>query len=420
MLRTRATGCYQFSGTARAVRCRKPEGLRPTATFWIPQLIHVRFLTLLFVGIAVGQVHAQEAPVVSFETTAPDATAPDATAPTDAPTLSFSFRFAPWESVLTKFAAVAGLTLDLTEVPPGTFNYIDNGSYTPREALDILNGYLLQRGFALVRRDRFLVCVNLEKGIPANLIPRITADQLADYGDNELVSVILSNPDMDASLAASQIGQLQGAHGKVVSLQSSNSLLVTDTGGNLRLIQRLLEQGAFARRANTASGSEFKAFALRYVRADDAERMIRTMFGLPLAAPTGDESGATPRTSDVNLTSDPRTNQLFVTAASAKLASIEQIVAAFDVPAETSSDASIQRRATTTRIIPLPQSDVITIGRALESLSPRIRVSTTHSAHGSTKPTGERSNVASGAADETTNGPRPAPTTIQAPHGRDM
>lgn len=377
--------------------------------------------TLLLFAVAAfasgGPLTAQEPPVASFDAVAPDnapveavdaAGGEHARAPES--TLSFNFRYAPWEVVLAKFAEVAGLTLDLTAVPTGTFNYYDKGQYTPREALDILNGYLLQRGFVLVRRDRFLVCVNLEKGIPASLIPTVTADQLADYGNNELVSVIFSHLDMDVALAASQVGQLQGPHGKVVALNATNSLMVMDTGSNLRLMQRLLDAGAFQRPSNGGSELVFKSFDLRHVRAEEAERMIRTMLGIPPAA------ADTPRSSDVTITTETRTNRLFVTATSTRLTSIEQILAAYDV-ADLSGESAPLRRTTTTRILPLPNADVIVIGRALESLSPRIRVTTTRSERGSAtaEAAPERSS-----SEKPDGGPVAAPSpSPQSPEGRD-
>jgi hypothetical protein len=222
--------------------------------------------------------------------------------------------------------------------------------------------------------------VNLEKGIPANLIPTVTIDQLEDYGNNELVSVIFAHEDMDAAQAASQVEQLQGQHGKVVPLNATNSLLVTDTGSKLRLIQRLLDEGAFQRPATGATGPAFKSFALQYVRAEEAERLIRTMFGLPPARSLSSATDSAvparaPNSTDMTITTDARTNRLFVTATSSKLTSIEQIVADYDV-AGTPDDRAPLRGATTTRILPLPNADVIIIGNVLETLSPRIRVST--------------------------------------------
>jgi len=65
------------------------------------------------------------------------------------------------------------LTLDLTDTPPGYFSYFDSRSQTPAEAIDLLNGYLLPRGFVLLRRDQFLVTLKPDNNMLAKLIPTI-------------------------------------------------------------------------------------------------------------------------------------------------------------------------------------------------------------------------------------------------------
>ena len=60
----------------------------------------------------------------------------------------------------------------MTSVPEGEFHYYDRAKYTSSEALDIINGYLLQRNHVIVRRNQFLVVLNLENGIPPNLVSR--------------------------------------------------------------------------------------------------------------------------------------------------------------------------------------------------------------------------------------------------------
>ncbi len=35
--------------------------------------------------------------------------------------------------------------------PPGTFNYTDERTFTPAQAIDLLNGVLLTKGYTLVR-----------------------------------------------------------------------------------------------------------------------------------------------------------------------------------------------------------------------------------------------------------------------------
>lgn len=212
----------------------------------------------------------------------------------DEKTLSFQFRFAPWEMVLKRFAKEAGLSLDMDETPPGTFNYYDDGKFSPTEALDILNGYLLPKGFVLVRRDRFLVVANIEKDIPPNLIPTVSVSDLSKRGRNELLSVMLPvAPNMEAKTAADEIKELLGPQGKVIPLGKINKLLVTDTGSNLQRVYELLT-GLGA--VDDPTGKNYRAFKLMYVSATDAERTIRELFDIPARGAATRSATTTPTT----------------------------------------------------------------------------------------------------------------------------
>ncbi|MFM7920499.1 MAG: hypothetical protein ACKPJJ_09740, partial [Planctomycetaceae bacterium] len=70
--------------------------------------------------------------------------------------LSFNMRYAPWDQVLQDFAAAGGYTLDITQLPTGTFTHIDSAEYTISQAMDIINGYLQRKGYTLVVKDNFL------------------------------------------------------------------------------------------------------------------------------------------------------------------------------------------------------------------------------------------------------------------------
>ncbi|MGQ0634324.1 MAG: secretin N-terminal domain-containing protein [Planctomycetaceae bacterium] len=213
--------------------------------------------------------------VVDFTESSPEATK-------DQPNLSekrmsFKFSMAPWKEVLRTFAQEAGLTLQMDEVPDGTFNYEDDGSYTPTEALDILNGYLQYKGFVLLKRGKFLVVVNLENGIPNNLVPRVSIDDLPKRGKYELVSVFMPLGDVDIEAAAQQAREILGPHGNVLALTKLNQLLVRDTAENLIDIHKLLS-GMGAVLDDKSTG--FRPFQLTYISAVDAERILRDLFGL--------------------------------------------------------------------------------------------------------------------------------------------
>ena len=68
--------------------------------------------------------------------------------------ITIRFSKEPWANVLKWFAAELGLQLVMNAPPPGTFNYNDKNSYTPKEAFDILNGRLQFQGYTRRRSSR--------------------------------------------------------------------------------------------------------------------------------------------------------------------------------------------------------------------------------------------------------------------------
>ena len=263
---------------------------------------------------------------------------------------SFNFRYAPWVDVLRLFANRAGLTLDLNIVPPGTFNYFDDGSYTITEALDILNGYLLPKGYVLVRRNRFLVCVSIDEPIPPNLVPTVDKSELYQRGKNELMTVVFPVEGANIDDVVKEVGQLVGPQGKPVGLKSTNSIVVTDIGSNLRRIDQLLQQIAAAPDATV-----FKAYPLVNIPADEAELTVRALLGLQIGV-TDVSAGNDPRfdsrdprnfdrnrsqnnSRPIEASSGPparlyaelRTNSLMVTATPAEQRIVEETLKVIDV-----------------------------------------------------------------------------------------
>lgn len=89
--------------------------------------------------------------------------------------LSFQFQSAPWEVVLKYFANQNGMSLQMGQVPPGTFSYFDQAQFTPTEAIDILNDSLLPLGFVLIRSQRHLVVASTRSELPDQMIPFVTS-----------------------------------------------------------------------------------------------------------------------------------------------------------------------------------------------------------------------------------------------------
>ena len=279
-----------------------------------------------------------------------------ATAPDQGKSIRFHLENAPWEMVLNQFAKKAGLTLQILDIPPGSVTYTnDEKWYTPTEALDILHGYLLQKGFVMIKRDRFLVVLSIDKRpIPPNLIPNISIAELedGDHGQHELLNVVLPLEGADANEAAREVEGLKGPQGNVVPLSVSNSLVVTDTYSNLQRIHGLLK-GVTAKL--DPEDLQFKSFPLKYVAAGEAEVIVRDQLGLGSGvtnvspAPTISAARIFQRVSrprgrvlpapiptanstpEAKVTADPRTNSLLVTATKNQLAIAEQVLMTLDV-----------------------------------------------------------------------------------------
>ncbi len=301
--------------------------------------------------------------------------------------LSFNFHTAPWTDVLRLFADSAGLTLNLKDTPPGTFSYFDKQEYSPTQALDIMNRFLLQEGYILIKHDRFLTVLNVEKGIPPNLVETVMPEELSARGSTEYVRVALPLGDREAVKAAEEIEALLGPQGTVAPLESAGSVVVSDIAANLLRVKQLLEPPPKVPAAETV----FRAFPLTRIDAPTAADIIRSLFGLQPGVQnvsaaaddsssrrrSGSRSGFDPREyfrsrfgsrggddgddwdrrsrgsgSDSSPTSqakakvaiDPRTNSILVTATAADMKIVEGIIEAIDVnPSEVNGLAALPK-----------------------------------------------------------------------------
>lgn len=259
--------------------------------------------------------------------------------------LSFNMRYAPWDQVLQDFAAAAGYTLDLSQVPPGTFTHIDSKEYTISQAMDILNGYLQRKGYTLVVKDNFLVSVNVDKGIPPNLIRDVSVDDLVKVetgiraiGENEIVRIEIPLEKLDVGVMAQEVEQLLGPLGTMTAFTQTGSLIIADTGSNLRRIKSYVD----ASLGRVQDELVFKSWYLEHIDVEEAEFMLLAQFGMRAGVSNvssgagGDRRGqpqpqVPARTSSLQVFSDTRTNSLLVTGSPDQQKLVEEILKTLDV-----------------------------------------------------------------------------------------
>jgi type II secretory pathway component GspD/PulD (secretin) len=232
--------------------------------------------------------------------------------------LTFNFRSQPWEDVLNWFAQQAGFSLVMNSPPQGTFNYTDDRSYTPAEAIDLLNSVLLTKGYTLVLRDRMVVLINLEDGIPPNLVSTVSAKELEQRGDFELVCTLFQLENLRPEEAELEIKKLIGPQGAVVVLPKAQQVLVTETAGRLRTIRDVIER---ADNPGGAGGEQVQWFDLPPGSAEDVLNLIRQMFNIP----TGQTAAAD---GSLRMAWDPVSMRLLVSAKPGKLEQVSKILQA--------------------------------------------------------------------------------------------
>jgi type II secretory pathway component GspD/PulD (secretin) len=241
--------------------------------------------------------------------------------------LTFSFRYQPWQDVLDWFAQQAGLSLLMESPPPGTFNYTDSRSYSVAEALDVLNGVLLTKGYTLVRKGRMLVVVNLEDGVPPNLVSDVPLSELDQKGEYELIRVLFPVWNMSPEQAAAEVQPLLGPQGKVVILPQARQIQVTETGGRLRTIRSIVN--AVEQPEMGAAG--MREFPLKYLSFEAAMPTIRQMLVIPAEA-FSTPDGSVQITRSATQGKDGAGEKLLFRGTAQQAARLAEILRLIDVP----------------------------------------------------------------------------------------
>ena len=143
--------------------------------------------------------------------------------------ITIRFSKEPWANVLKWFAAELGLQLVMNAPPPGTFNYNDKNSYTPKEALDILNGRLQFQGYTLLRTGNMLYVHNFKDGpIPMQFLPKVAVEELPQQSRFSYVALTLPLGQRPLAKVLAAIKPFQGPYNSTQAL-TGNALLIVDS-----------------------------------------------------------------------------------------------------------------------------------------------------------------------------------------------
>jgi type II secretory pathway component GspD/PulD (secretin) len=242
--------------------------------------------------------------------------------------LRFQFDAAPWKDVLEWLAQQSGLSLAIETLPVGSFTYRDDRTYTLDEALDLLNSYLLTKGYTLVRRQRILLVLDVENPIPEELVTLVTTEELDQRGQFELVKCLFPLARMKAEDAAAMIKDFIGPQGKVIPFPKARQILVTETAGKLRTIREMISRVEDPESGGAETVAEFN---LQHASSEELLSIARPLLGIPEG-----QNSAT----DISLSVDLLGTRIWATGSADKLQLLRELIPKIDkAPAETGEAA---------------------------------------------------------------------------------
>ena len=243
--------------------------------------------------------------------------------------LALNFNATPWSEVLKWLAKEAELSLQADSYPNGTLTYRDPfRRYSVAEAMDVMNGVLLGRGYTLVKKNRILISVDLGSGESAaitkllvrELSELVLPEDLDKRGNYEIVSCVFSIERSTVEEIEREVNLLIGPTGSVVPLPTAGQIVVCETAGKLRIIRELIAGGTRTKKIEKLS--------LKYVSADEVLITARPLLGLKDGINTSE---------DLNISTDTFGNTIFATGSADKLQKLKDITVIIDV--QPTSDA---------------------------------------------------------------------------------
>lgn len=183
--------------------------------------------------------------------------------------ITVNFRDTEIVSVIDYYSKVLGKTFILDNRLKGQVTVISPGPIPREKALAMLDTILSMQGYGLVMADGYI------KVVPRNQLPR---DVLDEFNQNtppdRLASEVISLQFVPASELLEQIRPLLSQEGNVVVSEHLNTLVLTDTAGNIGKIKRII--AALDRESKAV---QTRVYHLRFASAEKLAASLPNLLG---------------------------------------------------------------------------------------------------------------------------------------------
>ncbi len=317
---------------------------------------------------------------------APAARAQQQEPPAEERRLTFTFRRASIQAFLGYLSREGGFTFLQEAAVQGDIDAIAEGPLTRDEALEVLRGWLLPRDRTILRTGDVVRIVTLEDAKRRGLPVRVGSDPAQINDTDELVTQVMPLKYVQAEQVKSQLEGLLSDQGVLMIEPTGNSLVVRDTSASIRRFAEVLKA---LDQAVTAE-LQVKVYRLKNSDAVEVAKVISELFSgvataqqqqgnnrggrgrrgrgnnfremaqMFFAGRGGAPGTAGAQTSPVQVSTDPRTNAVVVTASTDQLRLIDSLIAELD----RDEDPVV----TELRVFPLKNADAAALAETITAL----------------------------------------------------
>ena len=289
------------------------------------------------------------------------------------------FRGVDVNNVLRLFATWTGWQIIPDAALTGPVTIISPNQLSLEQAFEVLQATLGVRGFAGQFEKRgnttILKIVPLDIAVKSNPPFRDSEGGLsAEELRNQVVTQVIPVSNVDATTLARDLQSLISKGASMVGSSGTNSLIVTDTAGNVVRIASLVKM------LDTAGSiNKIEVFALKHADATTMESIVNSIFrqagtaaraGAQPVQPgqpgqpggpgqPGQGGGPSQRTSAVVAVADTRSNSLLVVASETNMVRVRELIEKLD----TTDAAALQ-----TKIVKMKYSDAIYVADLINSV----------------------------------------------------
>ena len=254
--------------------------------------------------------------------------------------ITLNFQDAPLMDLVKFVADAMGLPVIAETEITGRVSVYNARPVDLQQTLAICNSVLKARGLVAFRSGNVLKVVPLSDAKRHEIAVK-HVEQAGDVPETDTIETyVIPLRFADATRLKEDLKDLIGSYGSITADAASNTIIITDTGKNVRRLVSILRSID----ARLSQDLTIRVFVLANADATELANVILQVFrGDPRRhqqrlSPWTYRRGASPRTSgssavraDVNVVADARTNSLIVTASKDSMELISSLVEQLDV-----------------------------------------------------------------------------------------